>query len=122
MGLKVAAKEVHTAIQEATQDKMARRLLRDLKVSDLLFSDKKHMLLWDSFIRSLIDWAGTINDPFGTNEHPNLAITLQNFWDMIFTDLDLNVGEFLAIRKIVSSGIPLLLSNSTANHTGDLTD
>jgi len=101
MSLKVATKDVDMATQEAKQEKTGHRALRDLKVSDLLFSDKKHMLLWDNFIRSLIDWAGTISDPFGTNEHPDLATTLQSIWDMIFTDLDLNVGEFPAIRKIV---------------------
>jgi len=61
------------------------------------------MHMWDSFIQSLIDWANTIDDPFGTNEHPDLGITLQNIWDMTFTDLDLNIEEFPAIQKIVSS-------------------
>ena len=97
MSLKVADKEVNTAIEDAKQEKTGRRALRYLKVSDLPFSDKKHMHMWDSFIRSLIDWASTINDPFGTNEHPDLGITLQNIWDMTFTDLDLNIEEFPAI-------------------------
>ncbi|KAH7902950.1 hypothetical protein BJ138DRAFT_1120906 [Hygrophoropsis aurantiaca] len=50
----------------------------------------------------MLDWAGTVDDPFGTNEHPELAKRLQDLWDMLFSHLPLDISEYPAIKKLAT--------------------
>ncbi|KAH9031201.1 hypothetical protein EDB85DRAFT_1891189 [Lactarius pseudohatsudake] len=45
---------------------------RYLKASDIPVTGEFELAKWDLLIRGVLDWAGTLHEPFGTNEHPNL--------------------------------------------------
>ncbi|KAG2743056.1 hypothetical protein P692DRAFT_201870409 [Suillus brevipes Sb2] len=99
MGLCVAKVEVNEAVQEGKQKKS----LRERSKSDLPFKGKTHAKQWDQLIRALLDWAGTTNDPFGTNEHPDLMEQLQDLWNMdnFFEDIEIDIADHPAVKKKV---------------------
>ncbi|KAG2352935.1 hypothetical protein BDR07DRAFT_1383715 [Suillus spraguei] len=68
MGLRVLKVEVNNAVQETKQLKKS---LREQSKSDLPFKNENAKQC-DQLICALLDWAGTTNDPFGTNKHPDL--------------------------------------------------
>lgn len=109
MGLKISKANVdHTAGTAATETaKSNLKALKDIKVKDLPIDDT--MLAkrqWDSLVCLLIDWAGTTDDPFGTNENPDLMPTIQGLWNDTFGSegSQLDVTMYPAIKKIV--GVP----------------
>ncbi|KAH7918262.1 hypothetical protein BV22DRAFT_1134719 [Leucogyrophana mollusca] len=74
--------------------------LKNLNASDLPFTEDADHKTWDGLIRTLLDWAGTVDDPFGTNEHPDLAERLQELWDLFFPHLLLDISDYPAIKKL----------------------
>ncbi|KAH7917559.1 hypothetical protein BV22DRAFT_1026132 [Leucogyrophana mollusca] len=101
MGVVFKRKDVNDAVREAKEEKR-NKPLKDLKATDLPFKDNTDHKLWDNLVRALLDWAGTVDDPFGTNEHPDLTERLQELWNLFFTHLPLDVTEYPAIKKLVS--------------------
>ena len=100
MGLKVSKVNVDKAVEVVEMTKP--KPLREVKVTDLPIGDNAHgKSLWEYLIRLLIDWAGTTDDPFGTNEHPELMPTLQELWKIIFEEYPLDVTDHPAIKKLV---------------------
>ncbi|KAG9310035.1 hypothetical protein JVU11DRAFT_10072 [Chiua virens] len=78
------------------------KTLRDMKVKDLPIEDNlvtKYQ--WDILICLLVDWAGSTDDPFGTNKNLDLMPTIQQLWDNIFDlgDACLDVTKYPAIKK-----------------------
>ncbi|EIW77687.1 hypothetical protein CONPUDRAFT_156873 [Coniophora puteana RWD-64-598 SS2] len=41
---------------------------------------------WEVVIRRTCNWAGTVDDPWGTNTHPDLSHTIQAAWAAAFAD------------------------------------
>ena len=101
MGLKVSKVNVDQAVEVAEKTKP--KPLREVKVTDLPMGDNAYgKSQWEYLIRLLIDWAGTTDDPFETNEHPDLMPTLQELWKVLFEEYPLDVTEHPAIKKLVS--------------------
>ncbi|KAG1720488.1 hypothetical protein EDB19DRAFT_1647056 [Suillus lakei] len=97
MGLRVSKVEVNDAVQEAKQSKKS---LRERSKSDLPFKGE-NAKQWDQLIRALLDWAGTTDDPFGTNEHPDLMERLQELWNEYFEDIKIDIADHPAVKKKV---------------------
>ncbi|KAH9018449.1 hypothetical protein EDB84DRAFT_1442430 [Lactarius hengduanensis] len=60
---------------------------RYLKASDIPVTGEFELAKWDLLVRGVLDWAGTLHEPFGTNEHPNLLGTINdrlNEWRSAF--------------------------------------
>jgi hypothetical protein len=107
MGLRVAKVEINEAVQEGKQKKS----LREQSKSDLPFKGETHAKQWDQLIRTLLNWAGTTNDPFGTNEHPDLMERLQDLWNDFFEDIEIDIADHPAVKKkVVVSGCTIKLT------------
>ena len=53
------------------------KLYRRSKVSTIPITGDYELTRWDLVVHGVLDWAGTLSDPFGTNEHPNLLDIVQ---------------------------------------------
>ncbi|KIJ12362.1 hypothetical protein PAXINDRAFT_14838 [Paxillus involutus ATCC 200175] len=101
MGMLAESKDVDTAVEE-TRSVGKVKALKHLKATDLPIGDTNHdRTQWEQLVRGVINWAGTLDDPFGTNEHPELFSTVQELWDLLFKDRPLNVQDHPAIKKLV---------------------
>ncbi|KAG2031507.1 hypothetical protein BDR03DRAFT_1016058 [Suillus americanus] len=105
MGLKINKKAADDAVKE--EEKAVKKLklqkpLWKLKLEDVPLQDKGDRTIWTRLIAATIDWAGTITDPFGTNEHPELGPRLQELWDIFFQHNEPDINEHPAIKKIIS--------------------
>ena len=83
MGLSVSLKDVKAEDITGPGDTKTLQL-KDLKTAHLPLQDETEQLQFDLLIRSILDWAGTLQDPFGTNEHPDLLSVIQQLWIKIF--------------------------------------
>ncbi|KAH7920026.1 hypothetical protein BV22DRAFT_1050642 [Leucogyrophana mollusca] len=103
MGVVLKKTDVDDAVAQAREHKRSgSKALKSLKAFDLPFTEDADHKIWDSFIRALLDWAGTTDDPFGTNEHPELAERLQELWDLFFAHLPLDISNHPAIKKLAT--------------------
>ncbi|KAH7905006.1 hypothetical protein BJ138DRAFT_1183844, partial [Hygrophoropsis aurantiaca] len=102
MGVKIQKMDVNDAVKEAKEPTSRGKPLKGLKASDLPFTDDSDHKVWDSLVRALLDWAGTVDDPFGTNEHPDLARRLQELWDHFFPHLELEISDYPAVKKLAT--------------------
>ncbi|KAF8833023.1 hypothetical protein BDN67DRAFT_1018041 [Paxillus ammoniavirescens] len=101
MGMLAESKDVDAVVKE-TRSVGKVKALKHLKAMDLPIGDTNHdHTQWEQLVRGVIDWAGTLDDPFGTNEHPKLVSTIQELWDLHFKDRPLNVQDHPAIKKLV---------------------
>ncbi|KAH9028747.1 hypothetical protein EDB85DRAFT_2147704 [Lactarius pseudohatsudake] len=74
---------------------------RLLKASDIPITGEHENAQWDRIVRGVLDWAGTLPDTFGTNEHPDLLDTVQALWDKCLPERTENVRVNPAIKKVV---------------------
>ncbi|KAH9037034.1 hypothetical protein EDB84DRAFT_1675719 [Lactarius hengduanensis] len=74
---------------------------RLLKVSDIPVAGEHELAQWDRIVRGVLDWAGTLPDTFGTNEHPDLLDTVQGLWDKCLPERTEDVRVNPAIKKVV---------------------
>ncbi|KAH9008715.1 hypothetical protein EDB84DRAFT_1595340, partial [Lactarius hengduanensis] len=78
MGLAIKKVDVNVTaglIQDPTiknDGNNASKPYRYLKASDIPVTGEFELAKWDLLVRGVLDWAGTLHEPFGTNEHPNL--------------------------------------------------
>ena len=102
MGIRVVQRDVDEAVAEAVSRKQRGKPFQNLKATDLPFRDTdKDPQRWDNLIRALLDWAGTLDDPFGINGRPDITDTLQTLWNAFFEDHKIIVDEYPAIQKVV---------------------
>jgi len=48
----------------------------------------KYLKKWQTtFLASVIEWAATLEEPFGSNGHPDFPNTVQKTWNRVFPDL-----------------------------------
>ncbi|KAI9430960.1 hypothetical protein H4582DRAFT_2085724 [Lactarius indigo] len=73
----------------------------NLKVSDIPIAGEHELAQWDLIVRGVLDWAGTLSDTFGTNEHPDLLVTIQGLWDKCLPERTEDVRTNPAIKKVV---------------------
>ena len=101
MGLKVSKVNVDQAVEVAEKTKP--KPLREVKAMDLPMGDNTYgKSQWKYLIHLLIDWAGTMDNPFGMNKHLDLMPTLQELWKVLFEEYPLDVTEHPTIKKLVS--------------------
>ncbi|KAF9233161.1 hypothetical protein BU15DRAFT_80409 [Melanogaster broomeanus] len=101
MGMLAESKDVDIAVEETRAVGKA-KARKHLKATDLPIADtNQDRSQWEQLVRGVIDWAGTLCDPFGTNEHPELFSTIQGLWDTLFKDKPLSVQDHPAIKKLV---------------------
>ncbi|KAI9428991.1 hypothetical protein H4582DRAFT_2090405 [Lactarius indigo] len=74
---------------------------RNLKVSDIPIVGEHELAQWDLIIHGVLDWAGTLSDTFGTNEHPDLLVMIQGLWDKCLPERTEDVRTNPAIKKVV---------------------
>lgn len=89
---------------ELTEKPKLKVAQRDIKATDLPIEDTDSAKeTWNDLVALIIDWAGTTDDPFGTNENPDPIPTIQELWDTLFSDEHhVDVTKYPAIKKIVS--------------------
>ncbi|KAH9038098.1 hypothetical protein EDB85DRAFT_1860851, partial [Lactarius pseudohatsudake] len=56
---------------------------------------------WDLIVCGVLDWAGTLPDTFGTNEHSDLLDTVQALWDKCLSERKEDVRINPAIKHVV---------------------
>lgn len=106
MGLTIKKVDVNIAaglLRDPTvkSDNKVSKPYRTLKVSDIPIIGESELTKWDLLVRGVLDWAGTLPDPFGTNEHPDLLCTAQALWDMCLPERKEDVSSNVAIKKVV---------------------
>ncbi|KAI9428948.1 hypothetical protein H4582DRAFT_2090488 [Lactarius indigo] len=74
---------------------------RNLKVLDIPIAGEHELAQWDLIVCGVLDWAGTLSDTFGTNEHPDLLVTIQGLWDKCLPERTEDVRTNPAIKKVV---------------------
>jgi hypothetical protein len=63
----------------------------------------KYLKKWQTtFLAGIIEWAATLEEPFGSNSHPDLPTTVQDTWNRVFPDLR-NESENPAVLSMVST-------------------
>ena len=74
---------------------------RQLKVSDIPITGDYELTQWDLVVRGVLDWAGTLPDTFGTNEHPDLLDTVQGLWDECLPEREEDLHNNPAVKKVI---------------------
>ncbi|KAN0081517.1 hypothetical protein V8E55_009141 [Tylopilus felleus] len=103
LGLAVSLKTDATGSELPAELKLKLKVaLRDIKAKDLPIEDTDHAKeTWNHLTALIVDWAGTMDDPFGTNENPDLMLTIQELWNALFLDEHhVDVTNYPAIRKV----------------------
>ncbi|KAI0027014.1 hypothetical protein K488DRAFT_91477 [Vararia minispora EC-137] len=100
MGLKATvAVDTDAAIKKEAEDKPVRLQSMD----DIPFRSADEYRTFDNtYVVAMLDWASTSDDPFGTNEHPQIDKILQKVWDELLPDNPLNVTDYPAIKKVIA--------------------
>ncbi|KAI0027679.1 hypothetical protein K488DRAFT_74358 [Vararia minispora EC-137] len=101
MGLKATiAPDTDAAVKKEAE---AVKPLRLQGMDDIPFRNLDEYRIFDSaLVTATLDWAGAADDPFGTNEHPQINKILQKIWDEVLPDNPLNVSECLAVKKVMA--------------------
>ncbi|KAI0027373.1 hypothetical protein K488DRAFT_74593 [Vararia minispora EC-137] len=100
MGLKATvAVDTDAAVKKEAEDKPVRLQSMD----DIPFRSADEYRTFDNtYVIAMLDWASTSDDPFGTNEHPQIDKMLQKVWNELLPDNPLNVNDHPAIKKVVA--------------------
>lgn len=77
------------------------KLYQQLKVTNIPITDDHELMQWDLIVQGMLDWAGTLLDPFGTNEHPDLLDTVQDLWDNCLPERVEDVHDNPTVKKVV---------------------
>ncbi|KAH9019467.1 hypothetical protein EDB84DRAFT_1566047 [Lactarius hengduanensis] len=75
--------------------------LSNQHVSDIGITDEHELAQWDLIICGVLNWAGTLPDAFGTNEHADLLGTVQALWDKCLPERTEDVRINPAIKHVV---------------------
>ncbi|KAH8979778.1 hypothetical protein EDB86DRAFT_3088552 [Lactarius hatsudake] len=108
MGLAIKKADVNVTaglIQDPTvknDGNNASKPYRYLKASDIPVTGEYELAKWDLVVRGVLDWAGTLDEPFGTNEHPNLLGTVQGLWNMCFPEREEDMTGNIAVKKVIN--------------------
>ena len=97
MGIKLKTADISAVKRDAS----ARRPSKPrYKNGHLPFTNpSRDLLTWrDAVLPPIIDWAGTLEDPFAINSHPNLPDIVEDCWKEEFPEI--RVDE--AVHAVVS--------------------
>jgi len=86
MGIKLKTADIAAVKHDASARHPARPRYKN---GHLPFENPTHDLLtWrDAVLPPIIDWAGTIEDPFTVNSHPDLQDVVEYLWDEEFPEI-----------------------------------
>ncbi|KAI0035551.1 hypothetical protein K488DRAFT_68349 [Vararia minispora EC-137] len=101
MGLKATvAPDTDVAVKKEAE---AVKPLRMQGMEDIPFRSLDEYRIFDTaVITAALDWAGAADNPFGTNEHPQINKILQKIWDELLPDNPLDITNCLAVKKVVA--------------------
>ena len=98
MGIKLKTVDIAAVKHDAS----ARRPSRPrYKNSHLPFKNPtRDLLMWrDTVLPAIIDWAGTIDDPFAVNSHPNLQELVKSIWSEEFLEIQADDAVQAVVRE-----------------------
>ena len=86
MGIKLKTEDISTVKNDASARRPAK--LR-YKNGHLPFENPtRDLLTWrDAVLPAIIDWAGTLEEPFAVNSHPNLLDIVEGVWKEEFPEI-----------------------------------
>lgn len=83
MGLKAVVKNVNSAVAQAKREGEERqKKQKDAKPPVPLDTAGS----WEQVVVWVLDWAGTVKQPFATNSSMELPGVIQEAWDTVFSD------------------------------------
>jgi hypothetical protein len=107
MGLTIKRVDVNDAAG-LTQDPIIKsegnqsgKRYREYKVANIPITGDYELTQWDLIVCGVLDWAGTLSDPFGTNEHPDLTDVVQQLWDRCLPEREEDVNNNVVIKRVV---------------------
>ncbi|KAI0031236.1 hypothetical protein K488DRAFT_87028 [Vararia minispora EC-137] len=100
MGLKATvAVDTDAAVKKEAEDKP----IRFQSMDDIPFRSADEYRTFDNtYVVAMLDWASASDDPFGTNEHPQIDKMLQKVWNELLPDNPLDVNDYPAIKKVIA--------------------
>ena len=111
MGIKLKTADISVVKHEASARHPAKP---HYKNSHLPFKDPTHDLdTWrDAVLPSIIDWAGSLNEPFAINSHPNLQEIIEENWKANYPEVQCND----AVLAVVSQKSHFFTINIQVSH------
>ncbi|KAN0138100.1 hypothetical protein V8E53_003989 [Lactarius tabidus] len=107
VGPAVKKKDIHSAaylkqhaIVKSEGHEYSKRY-QQLKVADIPITEDCELVQWDLIVCGVLDWAGTLPDTFGTNEHLDLLDTIQDLWDKCLPERAEDVHDNPAVKKVI---------------------
>jgi hypothetical protein len=86
MGIKLRTADIAAVKHDASAHRPARPRYKN---GHFPFENPmRDLLTWrDAVLPPIIDWAGTIEDPFAVNSHPDLQDIVEYLWDEEFPEI-----------------------------------
>jgi len=99
MGIKLKTVDIAAVKHDASARRPARPCYKN---SHLPFENPmRDLLTWrDAVLPPIIDWAGTIEDPFTVNSHPDLQDVVEYLWDEEFPEIPADDAIQAVVRQI----------------------
>lgn len=58
--------------------------------------------IWrDSVIPAVVDWAGSLDEPFGANAHPDFKSVVTESWNESFPELEINEAVYYVVSILI---------------------
>lgn len=107
MGIKLKTADISAVKREASARRPAKPRYKN---GHLPFNNPtRDLLTWrDAVLPAILDWAGTLEEPFAINSHPNLPDIVEDCWKEEFPEIP--VDE--AVHAVVSHSDGFTATNS----------
>ena len=99
MGIKLKTADIAAVKHDASARRPARPRYKN---GHLPFKNPtRDLLTWrDAVLPPIIDWAGTIEDPFSINSHPDLQDVVEYLWDEEFPEIPVDDAVQAVVHQI----------------------
>lgn len=98
MGIKLKTADISAVKRDASARRPAKPRYKN---SHLPFKNPtRDLITWrDAVLPSIIDWAGTLDEPFAINSHPDLPTIVEDNWKEEFPEIPIDE----AVHAVVSN-------------------
>ena len=98
MGIKLKMADIAAVKHDASAHRPAQPCYKN---GHLPFENPmRDLLTWhDAVLPPIIDWAGTIEDPFTVNSHPNLPEVIEYLWSEEFLEIQADDAVQSVVRE-----------------------
>jgi hypothetical protein len=119
MGIKLTKADITAVKGDASAHRPAKPRYRN---AHLPFENQTHDLqIWrNTVIPGIIDWAGTLEEPFGVNSHPDLPDIVEASWKEGFPEIPAD-SAVQAVVRAENMSFNLIITN-VINDTGQFCD